>query len=112
MAFDLKRMMIDLERIEAIRKKREKLYARLPYSKQFRIKVEGVAAFLQEHAVTDGKSFGLVVDGQVVENDDHMLGLLGDQGEITIEFRSVDLEPGGADEEVCRWLEHVERHGG
>jgi hypothetical protein len=112
MAFDLAKVMIDLDRIEAIRKKREEIYARFPYSKQFRIKVEGVAAFLQDHAVTDGKSFGLVVDGQVVENDDHLLALLGDRDEITIEFRCVAWEPGGADEEVCRWLEHAERHGG
>ena len=112
MNFNLSKALQNLEAKQQHSEKCEALYIQFPHEKTFRIKAEGVAAFLQDHAVTDGKSFGLVVDGQVVEGDDHMLALLGDRSEITIEFRSIGLEHGGVDEVVCQWLEHVERHGG
>ena len=112
MAFNLRGVMIDLDRIEVVRKKREALYVKFPEKEKFHIKAKGVSKFLEGYAVSDGKTYGLVVEGEVVEDDDHLLALLGEQDEIIIEFRFIDPEPGGIDDDAYQWLRHAERHGG
>ena len=112
MKFDLSNAMASVAKKTLISEKREALYDQFPSKEKFRIKAEGVSKFLEEYAVSDGKSYGLVVDGEVVEDDDHLLALLGEQDEIIIEFRFIDPEFGGIDEDVYQWLHHAKRHGG
>lgn len=112
MKFNLSKAMLNLEQGELRRKKRDAFRSRFPMSQTFYLAAKSVAAFIQEHAVTDAKSYGLIAAGEVVEDDDHLLNLLGEQDEISIEFRCAAWEPGGIDEQVYQWLRHAERHGG
>lgn len=111
MKFDLSKAMLNLEQNDLRRKKRDVFRSRFPMSQTFYLAAKSIAEFIREHAVTDTKSYGLIAAGEVVEDDDHLLNLLGEQDEISIEFRCIAWEPGGIDEQVYQWLRHAEQQG-
>ena len=84
--------------------KRDAFRRNFPIPEDYCVKADGVRAFLQNYPVTDGRKYGIMVSGKIVEDDDHLIELLGDQDDITLEFRHINWEPGEADEEAYQWL--------
>jgi hypothetical protein len=99
---------IDINAIQSDSKKLNAFRQQFPFSETFYLNSIGVDEFLSEHSVGDGSTYGIMVGKVIVEDDDHLRGLLNGQDEIAIEFRHVGFAPGGRDEEVYQWLRHAQ----
>ena len=80
-----------------------------PFSESFNLSYVDVMEFVHEHNVTDEETYGLMVCGKIVEDDDHLLALAVNTETIVIEFRHVVPKEGQRAEAVYKWLKQSER---
>jgi len=91
------------------RQRLNKFRMAFPKSETFYISSGDAARFADEFLMTDDETYGIAVGRTIVENDDHLLKLLGDQDEIAVEFRCVEPQDGQPAADVWRWLRRCVR---
>jgi hypothetical protein len=104
MVFDVIKFAETLDLNEEYSKKIDAFRNMFSASNYFRIRADVVREFLQEHTVADGRKYGIIVGGKIVEGEEHLIELLGDHDEITLEFWHAGWEPGDTDEDAYQWL--------
>ena len=82
---------------------------KFPKSETFYISADDAAQFADEFCMTDDSTYGIAVGRTIVDDDDHLLELLGHQDEIAIEFRFVEPQDGQPAGDVWRWLRRCEQ---